>query len=176
MVKSDLILDFVNTRDLRPVRECLDSPRALVSWLAERELLAAGTRASRAELEEARTLREALRDLLAAHNGVTVDLDAATARIDEAACRARLALRFSECEARLEPGVGGVRGALGRILVEVTAGMADGTWERMKACRADDCLWAFLDTAKNQSRAWCSMRSCGNREKARVYRERHASH
>lgn len=53
MVKSDLILDFVNTRDLRPVRECLDSPRALVSWLAERELLAAGTRASRAELEEA---------------------------------------------------------------------------------------------------------------------------
>jgi len=44
----------------------------------------------------------------------------------------------------------------------------------MKACRADDCKWAFLDTAKNQSRAWCSMSSCGNREKMRAYRARHA--
>jgi predicted RNA-binding Zn ribbon-like protein len=175
-VKNDLILDFVNTRELRPVVEDLDSPRALVAWLAEHGLLEAGTRASRAELAEAQTLREALRDLLAAHNGLDVDLDAATARIDEAACRARLALRFSECESRLEPGAGGVRGALGKILIEVTGAMADGTWERMKACRADDCLWAFLDTAKNQSRAWCSMRSCGNREKVRAYRERHASH
>lgn len=174
-MKSDLILDFVNTRELRPAAEELDSPRALVDWLAERGLVAAGTRASRAELEEAQTLREALRDLLAAHNGLTVDLDAATARIDEAACRARLALRFSECESRLVPGARGVRGALGLILVEVTAAMADGTWDRMKACRADDCLWAFIDTAKNQSRAWCSMRSCGNREKVRAYRRRSAS-
>ena len=72
--------------------------------------------------------------------------------------------------------VGRLGDVTGLVVTEVTAGMADGTWERMKACRADDCLWAFLDTAKNQSRAWCSMRSCGNREKARVYRERHASH
>jgi predicted RNA-binding Zn ribbon-like protein len=54
-------------------------------------------------------------------------------------------------------------------------GMADGTWERMKACRADDCRWAFLDTAKNRSRAWCSMQSCGNRAKVAAYRERHTA-
>jgi predicted RNA-binding Zn ribbon-like protein len=74
----------------------------------------------------------------------------------------------------LEPAAGGVRGAIGRILAEVLAAQADGTWDSVKACRADDCRWAFLDTTKNQSRAWCTMRSCGNRAKVQAYRERHA--
>ncbi len=82
-------------------------------------------------------------------------------------------MRFVDGESRLEPAAGGARGAVGRIVAEVSQGMADGTWERMKACRAEDCRWAFLDTAKNRSRAWCSMKSCGNREKVRAYRERH---
>ena len=72
---------------------------------------------------------------------------------------------------RLPPGV---TGALGRVIIAVHDAVADGSWQRLKACRARDCEWAFIDTAKNQSRAWCSMRSCGNREKARAYRRRHA--
>jgi predicted RNA-binding Zn ribbon-like protein len=31
---------------------------------------------------------------------------------------------------------------------------------------------AFHDTSKNQSRQWCSMRVCGNRQKTRAYRRR----
>jgi len=69
-----------------------------------------------------------------------------------------------------------VRGAIGRILVEVYDEMVDGIWERMKACKADDCRWAFLDTSKNRSRAWCSMESCGNRAKVHAYRQRHQHH
>jgi len=37
----------------------------------------------------------------------------------------------------------------------------------VRLCGADDCRWHFLDTSKNRSRQWCSMQSCGNREKAR---------
>jgi len=37
----------------------------------------------------------------------------------------------------------------------------------VRLCGADDCRWLFLDTSKNRSRQWCSMQSCGNREKAR---------
>jgi predicted RNA-binding Zn ribbon-like protein len=37
----------------------------------------------------------------------------------------------------------------------------------VRECGADDCRWLFLDTSKNRSRQWCSMQSCGNREKAR---------
>ena len=172
-MNNDLILDFVNTLDLDPYEEQFGTPRALVAWLAERGLLAPGARATKAELAEAVGVREALRDLMAAQNELPADVDAATGVIDEAACRARLSVRFSSGEARIEPAAPGVRGALGRILAEVSAGMADGTWSRLKACRAGNCRWAFLDTAKNRSRAWCSMKSCGNREKVRAYRERH---
>jgi predicted RNA-binding Zn ribbon-like protein len=34
---------------------------------------------------------------------------------------------------------------------------------------APGCGWLFLDTTKNKSRRWCSMRDCGNREKMRRY-------
>jgi predicted RNA-binding Zn ribbon-like protein len=172
-VNSDLIIDFVNTVDLRPSDEGLATPAQLAGWLVAHKLLGDGEKATKSELDEALSVREALRDLLAAQNGIETDVAAATAVLDEAACRARLTLRFSTGEAALEPAVGGVRGAVGRLLAEVSAGMADGTWARMKACRADDCRWAFLDTAKNRSRAWCSMQSCGNRAKANAYRARH---
>jgi len=172
-LKSESIIDFVNTLDLRPHVESLSTPEQLAEWLSTRGLLDVGGRVTKGDLDEAVQVREALRDLLAAQNGLDTDVAAATAVLDEAARRARLTLHFSPAGARLEPSAPGVRGALGRLLAEVAAGMADGTWERMKACRAEDCRWAFLDTAKNRSRAWCSMQSCGNRAKANAYRARH---
>jgi predicted RNA-binding Zn ribbon-like protein len=42
----------------------------------------------------------------------------------------------------------------------------------VRECGADDCRWLFLDTSKNRSRQWCSMQSCGNREKARRHYQR----
>jgi predicted RNA-binding Zn ribbon-like protein len=42
----------------------------------------------------------------------------------------------------------------------------------VRECGADDCRWVFLDTSKNRSRQWCSMQSCGNREKARRHYQR----
>jgi predicted RNA-binding Zn ribbon-like protein len=156
-----------------PVSEALATPGELGAWLDERELLAPGARVTAVDLEHAHVVREALRTLLAAQNGVAGDTAAATAALDEAADRADLCIRFGTGEARCEPKASGVDGALGRILAEVSDGMADGSWSRLKACRAEDCLWAFVDTAKNQTRAWCSMKSCGNRAKVRTYRARH---
>lgn len=173
-MNSELIVDFVNTLDVRPQEEGLATPAQLAGWLCERGLLPEGTRVTKADLDEARLVREALRDLLAAQSGLDADADAAAAVLDDAARRARLTLRFSRGGAVLEPSAAGVPGAIGRLLSEVSAGMADGTWARLKACRADDCRWAFVDTAKNRTRVWCSMRSCGNRAKANAYRARHA--
>ena len=67
------------------------------------------------------------------------------------------------------------RSSLGRILGSVADTMSTPNWARMKACRADDCRWVYLDTAKNHSRAWCSMSSCGNRAKVSAYRSRHTT-
>jgi len=44
-----------------------------------------------------------------------------------------------------------------------------GQLARVKICGAVDCGWFFLDGSKNGKRRWCSMRSCGNREKARRF-------
>jgi predicted RNA-binding Zn ribbon-like protein len=43
---------------------------------------------------------------------------------------------------------------------------------KIKVCAADGCGWVFLDTSKNGTRRWCSMKLCGNREKARRYKKK----
>jgi predicted RNA-binding Zn ribbon-like protein len=175
-VNTELVRDFVNTLDLRPYSESFETPRALSEWLRDQRLLDTDARVTKRDLDEVKRVREALRDVLSANSGVEVELDRPMAEIDAAARRAGLELRFDPTCPRVEATVGGVRGAVGRILVQVYDAMVDGTWERMKACRADDCRWAFLDTSKNRSRAWCSMESCGNRAKVNAYRQRHQRH
>jgi predicted RNA-binding Zn ribbon-like protein len=169
----NLILDFVNTHELRPWREDIGDPEALGEWLRSRALLAPGQPVSAAELEQAHELREAIRVLLLGHNEVEVDEAAALAVLDKTADRANLCIRFAGGYSHCEPSADGVDGALGRILGAISDLMSDGRWGRLKACRAEDCQWAFFDGAKNRSRAWCSMESCGNRAKVNAYRERH---
>lgn len=43
----------------------------------------------------------------------------------------------------------------------------------LRRCAGADCGWLFLDSSRNRSRRWCSMRSCGNRAKARRHYRRH---
>jgi predicted RNA-binding Zn ribbon-like protein len=42
----------------------------------------------------------------------------------------------------------------------------------LRLCASDTCSWLFLDTSRNGSRRWCSMRTCGNRAKARRHHAR----
>lgn len=44
--------------------------------------------------------------------------------------------------------------------------------ERLKLCDAHDCGWLFIDASRNRSRRWCDMADCGNRAKARRFRQR----
>ena len=173
---SKLIQDYVNTlhKDIHGDEEELATPTHLASWLAAHHLAEPDVQAGAADLRQAKELREALRTLLLAKNEVEVDETPAQAVLDRMACKAHVGLRFENGEPALVPTAEGATGALGRIVVAVHDAVADGSWQRLKACRCRDCEWAFIDTAKNQSRAWCSMRSCGNREKARAYRRRQA--
>jgi predicted RNA-binding Zn ribbon-like protein len=173
---TKLIQDYVNTlhKDIHGDEEELTTPAQLASWLAVHGLVGSDARATAAELRQAKEVREAIRTLLLAHNEIEVDEAAAHAVLDQAARKARVELRFAVDGPELASAAAGVTGGLGRVIIAVHDAVADGSWQRLKACRARDCEWAFVDTAKNQSRAWCSMRSCGNREKARAYRRRQA--
>jgi predicted RNA-binding Zn ribbon-like protein len=44
--------------------------------------------------------------------------------------------------------------------------------KKVRECEASDCYWLFLDHSRNRSRRWCTMSSCGNREKARRHYRR----
>lgn len=61
-------------------------------------------------------------------------------------------------------------GALARSAADL---LSSGGLERVKVCDAHDCGWFFVDISRNKSRRWCDMAGCGNRAKARTYRERH---
>jgi predicted RNA-binding Zn ribbon-like protein len=126
-------------------------------------------------LRRALAVREALRSLLVANNGGVMDADAPA--ILEAAARAsKLELHLTaQGRAELVPAASGTTGALGALLAIVAEAMAAGTWNRLKACRAETCRWAFYDHSPNRSRIWCSMAVCGRRQRAGVGQARRAS-
>jgi len=169
----DLVIDFVNTLDREAGTDALATPHQLAAWLVERRLLqAAGAPASKAELQRAIRLREALRALMLANNGGAADEHA----LDELEWTARwgdLGVHFAaDGSVSLKPGADGLPGALAQLLVPVANAIGEGSWQRVKACRASDCRWAFYDRSRNRSCVWCEMAVCGNRTKVRAYRQR----
>jgi predicted RNA-binding Zn ribbon-like protein len=167
---------FVNTLDREDGVDELTDAKALAAWLRSRGLATPDLTARTGDVQRAVELREALRAVLLSHNGGAALPVEVSRTLDDAVCRARVRLRFEDDgSAALEPEASGVAGALGRLLVIIQGSIAAGTWQRLKACRDPGCEWAFYDHTKNRSGAWCTMDVCGNRAKARAYRERHAS-
>jgi predicted RNA-binding Zn ribbon-like protein len=167
---------FVNTLDLETGEELIGSPTELHDWLVSADLLEEETDPPSAE-EHARAirLREALRGLLLAHHADEVLDTADLAVLNQTSAEVGHRVAFDGTSWQLEPAGTGVRAALGSLISIIAAAMTDGTWQRLKVCPADDCRWAFYDTSRNRSGRWCVMAVCGNREKARRYRERRSS-
>ena len=170
-----VVQQFVNSREYNETLEDdedLPSPEALRDWLVERDLLDASATVTAADLERALAVREGLRAVLMSHNGTPLD-PGAVERLDHVASRAAVRVKFgSDAECELVPDCTGVDGALAQLLAIVAQATQKGTWQRLKACPRECCMWAFYDHSKNRSGRWCSMDSCGNVEKARAFRER----
>ena len=156
LAPAELVRDFVNTYDLDSDADELASPAELAVWLRERGLIGPRDRATDDDLTTALTLREALRAALRREAPKTPELPALP-----------LLVRVGATP-ELVPLEDGVRGGLARVAAAVT----DQSWHRLKVCAEGMCQWAFIDSSKNRSRSWCSMRVCGNRTKTRAYRAR----
>ena len=147
-----LVQDFCNSVDLEGEVERLAGPGELRAWLTGHGLLGPGAAVGPAELERALAVR----------------------RLNRALGPALLQPRFDPAGGwHLDPGAGGVDGALARLAAVVVDAMGDGTWSRLKPCRNHGCRWLFYDHSTNRSGTWCTMSVCGNRRKARAYRRRH---
>jgi predicted RNA-binding Zn ribbon-like protein len=168
----ELVQRFVNSVDLESGEDELAGPDELRDWLVERDLIGSDERVSKADLERAIDVREGLRALLMANNGLELD-EERVARLDRAAARAGVRVVFTPgAEPRLASEARGVDGAIGRLLAVVAGAVEQGSWRRLKACPRGVCHWAFFDHSKNRSGRWCRMEVCGNIEKARAFRER----
>jgi predicted RNA-binding Zn ribbon-like protein len=152
---------FVNTVNLESGEDWL------ATWFEDE-----GVAATAGELERARVVREAIRELLYENNGQLADGDA-RAMLTAAADAAALTVDFSA--PALAVRAPGVDGAVGRVLAVAFLAMLDGSWPRLKCCRNNHCRWSFYDYSKNRSASWCSMQLCGNRTKTRAYRARSAA-
>jgi predicted RNA-binding Zn ribbon-like protein len=159
---------LVNTLDVEDGTDDLTG-----AWLLEHGLAGAADGVDDADLARVRSFREALRRLLLAHNGAELE-PTAVRELERAARDAAIVVGFApDGSPRLTAASdSGAAEVLGRLLAIIARAEADGTWARLKVCPADECLWAFYDFSRNHSRTWCSMSVCGNRAKARTYRQR----
>ncbi|MEX2237196.1 MAG: CGNR zinc finger domain-containing protein [Dehalococcoidia bacterium] len=160
-----LVQDFLRTNSY------LDEPEKMRWWLQEQGLL--DEPAGSADVSALVELRAALGSLLLAnHDGSQPDTEA-THALNRLAGEAPLVVRFGDSQnAELMSHRAGSGAAVASLLAIVYNSIAEGTWERMKICRNDECGWAFYDRSRNRSGAWCSMSDCGNLAKARAFRQR----
>ena len=167
-----LVQAFVNTLDVEPGREELDSARALRDWLVAHDLARPRDTVNDEDLRRAQELREALRALLLANNGSPID-PSALAVLNRVGEEAALRISFDEqALPHLHPGAPGGLAGLGSLVAIVFVAMTDGTFPKLKACAEQTCTWAFYDSSRNHSRTWCDMAVCGNRVKVRAFRKR----
>ncbi len=167
-----LVQRFVNTRNYFHGGDRLADAEGANAWLAERGLLMAGERVGEAGRRRLVAFREGLRGLLLAHNGgPRADAEALNELVASAALRVAFGPDGS-LVLRPETEGGPADRVLARLLAVMAQSEADGTWERLKACRNEECRWAFYDASKNRSGSWCTMAVCGARHKMRAYRRR----
>lgn len=190
-VGGSMALDFANTLDWRlretPV-ELLHSFTDLLRWAwsagaldpaearALRAWSAAHPRAAARALAGAFEVREAIAAVFqAVARGENVP-PAPLARLD-AACRAAWKARALRPEGR--------RAAWGwrddppaterpawAAALDAARILTSDDRERVRQCSDAQCGWLFLDSSRNGSRRWCTMKGCGNRNKARKFYRR----
>ena len=173
-------LNLVNTLRERWRRqvETLASPRDLGAWLVRAELLPEPPRVTRALLDDARELREAI-DLCveAVVAGAAVPREAVghiAGWLLDAGARPRLAIggegrpRLAEREPT-DPA----RAAVAAIALDAARMLGiEEQARRVRICASESCSARFYDRSPAAQRRWCSMALCGNEAKARRHRAR----
>jgi hypothetical protein len=155
-----LVVAFLNTVDVEQSIDVLDDPVLWREWVAEQGVVPISADSSTTErIAQVRAVRDALRD------AVVDGSDPVGNPWPRGAGPVRVELHEGLPTLVSDDPVGAVLAASARLAVL-------GDWDRVKICPADDCRWAFFDHSRNRSRTWCSMRVCGNRTKARNWRER----
>lgn len=170
-------VDFTGTLGKRwrdPAVERIPTPADLGRWFAESGLTLAPVAVPAAALRHAYQLREALYRLMRGpvfgDRPIREDLEL----VNRWAARMPPAFALSAGPAGLtaqlvEPTAAELYSLLARDGVELLGGPLG---DRLRECSSETCTLLYLDTSRAGSRRWCSMESCGSRDKMARYRRR----
>jgi len=169
----ELLQRFTNLHVHRSDDVSTDPPAEVIrAFLVERGLLSPDERFTEKDRETFIALRDAIRALIEAEDGTPITPEDAEL-IDRIGLAAGLHPHFHAAHApTLEPRGRGVAAAFGTIVAVAFVGAFDGSFEHLKLCADETCRAVFYDRSKNHSGRWCSMATCGNRNKVRAWRDR----
>ncbi|WP_207882973.1 ABATE domain-containing protein [Pseudomonas sp. 30_B] len=171
-------LDMINTVAVvdGQLVDFWQSDADVLAWLERMELRrdGAGRFAKGALLDAARTLREAVRELvLKRKGGLRGDPAALNRFLLQAASHPRLVWEGVEAPHLERVGEHASPEQLLAPLSELAATLlAEGDFNLVRKCEHPDCVLWFYDRTKSHRRRWCSMAACGNRHKVAEHRKR----
>lgn len=187
LVGGDICLDFVNTINSRhtPEHDYLLQYSDLVGWANKLELLSPAQsnqlqKQAKQKMHEAenavlaaRTLRELLHRLFSSaakgSEPEKKDVKIFVVFYGESISRGQFVKRDTHYATtwNLDEAPDAV---LWPIVYSAGELLLSQELAQVKECPG--CGWLFLDTSKNQSRRWCSMNTCGARDKMRRYHKK----
>lgn len=175
LVGNALCLDFANTVNSRiaTAHDYLASELDVVRWAVHAGALTDPAAGKRTPLARAHALRDAIYAVFSAvatgHRPRRADLEVVRESYAVAVDHATLAsigTGFELTWPRPVDPLWPVGRSAGELLLH-------GDLGRVGECPG--CGWLFLDTSRNGSRRWCSMATCGSRDKMARYHRRMAS-
>ncbi|MGW7072236.1 CGNR zinc finger domain-containing protein [Streptomyces sp. NPDC054855] len=155
-----LIQALVNTLDVETGADALDTAEGRGPFG-----LAPG-----AEVVAARELRESLRVACLAH--ASHGPHAVAPPLGQLLSRAPLLVAISADDGSAWLTPADPSPLVSQVAAAIAEATAAGTWNRLKACEAPDCHWAYYDRSPAGRSRWCDMGVCGARAKMRAYRAR----
>ena len=146
-------------------RELLEKPADLDRWLISSGLAGGAPRATREDVEMARGLREAIYGLVSGGPSSA----ARTTLNSVAALRAARPRLSASGQLAMSGTAREYLATIAGLAIELLGG---SDRDRVRQCEGEGCAILLLDLSRSGKRRWCSMSGCGNRAKARSFRER----
>ncbi|GAU84771.1 CGNR zinc finger domain-containing protein [Bosea sp. BIWAKO-01] len=166
-------LDLLNTTPMTETgpRDLLGEPQSMAAWLVAAGLGEADAPESFFEINGLRqTLRSAF-DLLRQGKPLPEASISAINRLLVPATERYKLQRGDQGYALMAVSDRGV-GAASRIALDFARFVCDHEPARLKHCANHDCVMVFYDRGRNNTRRWCTMSTCGNRDKVARFRAR----
>jgi predicted RNA-binding Zn ribbon-like protein len=169
-------LDLLNTTPMvdGELQDFFGSDADVARWLALMGFAEEGASTRSGLLSAARGLREALRKLVQRRKaGEKGDLTALNAFLAEAQSHPLLAWHKAKTltMARVRKDRTAMQ-MLGPVAEAAAELLVEGDFDLVRQCEDETCVLWFYDRTKSHHRRWCSMATCGNRNKVAAYRKR----